>query len=170
LEQLGLQFSIRSSSYEEIIDNSRPAAEMPSYLAEQKAESLRETILENELLITADTLVMLNDVILGKPKDEEDAFNMIRSLSGKWHEVITGICLMTTEKQISFAETTEVHFKELSDEEISHYIEHYQPMDKAGAYGIQEWIGLVAVNEIKGCFFNVIGLPVPRFCKELEAF
>ena len=168
LEQLGLQFTIRTSPYEEVFDNTRPAKEMSAYLAEQKAESLKDTIHENEVLITADTLVILNDIILGKPKDEEDAFRMIRSLSGKWHEVITGMCLMTKDKKKSFAETTHVHFKELSDEEIIHYIEHYKPLDKAGAYGIQEWIGLVAVNEIKGCFFNVIGLPVPRFCKEIE--
>jgi septum formation protein len=167
LTQLGLNFTVRPSSFEEIADPSTPVNMVPAFLAEQKALDLSHTLKAKELLITADTLVILAGEILGKPRDENKAFDMIRSLSGKWHEVITGVCLLGSNAKCTFSETTHVHFKDLSDEEIWHYIQNYEVLDKAGAYGIQEWIGLVAVNEIKGCFFNVIGLPVPRLYKEL---
>ncbi len=170
LEQLGLLFVIRSSDFDEVINDSISIEQMSEYLAEQKAESLRHTLHEKELLITADTLVISGDKILGKPSDEKEAFEMIKSLSGKWHKVTTGMCLLTKDKKHTFSETTEVLFKDLSDLEISYYIDNYKTLDKAGAYGIQEWIGLIGVKEIKGCFFNVIGLPVPRFYEELKEF
>lgn len=170
LEQLGLEFIIRKSTFEEVVDPNMKASEVPLHFAEQKAEDLRPTLQENELIITADTDVILEGKILGKPASDREAIEMIRSLSGKWHEVTTGICLLSAEKKKVFAETTEVHFKDLSDAEIEYYVKHYQPLDKAGAYGIQEWIGLVGVNGIRGCFFNVIGLPVPRLWNELKEF
>ncbi len=170
LEQLGLIFVLRSSDFNEVIDDSVPIQHMSEYLAEQKGESLRHTLHDRELIITADTLVIFDGCILGKPVDEKEAFEMIKSLSGKWHKVTTGMCLLSEDKKHTFSETTEVHFKELSDFEINFYVENYKTLDKAGAYGIQEWIGLIGVKEIKGCFFNVIGLPVPRFYEELISF
>jgi septum formation protein len=170
LSQLGVEFEIRTSDEEEIIPSGIGASEVPEILASQKADFLKEDLKNNELLITADTLVILENRILGKPLDGDDAFKMLRSLSGKWHEVITGISLLTTEKALLFHETTQVHFTDISDEEITYYIDNYKPFDKAGAYGIQEWIGQTCVNEIKGCFFNVIGLPLPRLYRELKKF
>ena len=167
LEKLGLKFVLRESFFEEVVDPQMAVENVPEFFAEQKALSLEHTLQEKELLITADTLVILEGKILGKPKDELESFEMIKSLSGKWHDVTTGMCLFNKNIKKTFSETTHVHFKELSDEEINYYVEHYNTLDKAGAYGIQEWIWLVAVNEIKGCFFNVIGLPVPRFYMEL---
>ena len=170
LEQIGLFFVTRHSSFEEIVDSTLPVETVPENLAMQKAMHLKDTLKDDELIITADTLVILDGEILGKPSDEKEALEMIQKLSGKWHKVITGMCLMTKDKKLTFSETTEVHFKELSDFEISYYVESYKPLDKAGSYGIQEWIGLIGVKEIKGCFFNVIGLPVPRFYQELNEF
>lgn len=167
LVQLGLKFTIRPSDYVEVFSADLDPEKVPNYLAEQKALSLMDSLRENELIITADTLVIVGSRILGKPVDENEAFMMIKSLSGRWHKVITGVCLLSQSLKKTFSETTEVHFRELNDEEIWHYINVYKPMDKAGAYGIQEWIGLAAVNEISGCFFNVIGLPVPKLYKEL---
>ncbi len=143
---------------------------MPQYLAEQKAESLRSSLKKKEMIITADTLVLSDGNILGKPENKKEAIEMISSLSGKWHEVTTGMCLMTEKKTKTFSETTQVHFRDLTEDEIKDYVKHYKPLDKAGAYGIQEWIGLIGVKEIKGCFYNVIGLPVPKFYEELISF
>lgn len=167
LEQLGLIFSVRIPEFDEDVKVDLPVTEVPEYLAEQKAMNLFQTLRENELLITADTLVILGNEILGKPQNEDDAYDKIRALSGKWHEVITGVCLMDNISKKTFSEKTQVHFRELSENEIRYYIKNFNPLDKAGAYGIQEWIGLVAVNEIRGCFFNVIGLPVPKLYEEL---
>jgi septum formation protein len=169
LEQLGLRFEVRISNFEEIVDPSMPASEVPIHFAEMKAEDLRPTLQENEIIMTADTDVILENKILGKPGNVEEAREMLQSLSGKWHEVTTGMCLLSARNKITFSETTEVQFKKLSKSEIDYYATHFQPFDKAGAYGIQEWIGLVGVNGIRGCFFNVIGLPVPRLWSELKA-
>ena len=122
------------------------------------------------LLITADTIVVLDGEVLGKPADAAEAHQMLRNLSGKVHHVITGVCVTTFERQESFADVTEVEFAELTDDEINYYIEHYRPMDKAGAYGIQEWIGYMGVKRINGCFYNVMGLPVPRLYALLKSF
>ena len=124
----------------------------------------------NDLLITADTTVIVEGKILGKPKDYSDAFQMLRLLSGKTHLVVTGVCLRSLEKTVSFSVKTEVSFSALDDEEIRFYIENYKPFDKAGAYGIQEWIGKVAVESINGSFYNVVGLPVQRLYRELKKF
>lgn len=139
--------------------------QVPQYISKEKAAAYK--VPDDELLITADTVVVLGNEIMGKPKDADDASRMLHELSGKTHHVITGVCLTTSEKQVSFSETTEVTFRELTDREIEYYIEKYKPFDKAGAYGIQEWIGYVGVKSIEGSFFNVMGLPVERLWEAL---
>ena len=156
------------------IDESYPetleAKEIPVYLAKKIAEAYLSTMPEDELLITADTIVWTFDQILGKPKDREEAIEMLRKLSGQVHEVITGVCLTTKEKMVSFAATSSVHFAELEEEEIIYYVDNYRPFDKAGSYGIQEWIGYVAVESINGSFYNVMGLPVRLLYQQLKNF
>ena len=156
------------------IDESYPA-ELPTkqiaqYISQKKAAAYRNTIASDELVITADTIVILGDEVMGKPKDEADACRMLRELSGKTHQVITGVTLTTTEKQHSFSVETDVTFKEFSEEEIVYYVKKYQPMDKAGSYGIQEWIGYVGVTSLQGSYFNVMGLPVQRIYEALKNF
>ena len=156
------------------IDESYPETlevkEIPVYLAKKKAEAYLSTMPEEELLITADTIVWTFDQILGKPKDREEAIEMLRKLSGQVHEVITGVCLTTKEKMVSFAATSSVHFAELEEEEIIYYVDNYRPFDKAGSYGIQEWIGYVAVESINGSFYNVMVLPVRLLNQHLKNF
>lgn len=142
--------------------------DIPLYIARSKAEAYQALIKPNELVITADTIVWLNNEVLGKPVDETDAIHMLRRLSGNTHQVITGVCLTTTEWQKAFTAITEVTFDKLTDEEIDYYVHKYRPMDKAGSYGVQEWIGFVAVTGIKGSFYNVMGLPVQRLYQELS--
>ena len=141
--------------------------DIPLYIAREKAEAYLKGIESDELIITADTIVWLDNEVLGKPTDERQAKVMLRMLSGKTHHVITGVCLTTSEFQKSFTTTTEVTFAKLSEEEIDYYVEKYRPLDKAGAYGIQEWIGFVGVEAINGSYFNVMGLPIQRLYKEL---
>ncbi len=138
-------------------------------LAQKKAqEYIRQNPLNSDqIIITADTIVVLDDLLLGKPKDEKEAFQFLKLLSGKSHKVITGVAIFSTEKQLVFQEETIVYFKDLSDEEINYYIQNYKPFDKAGAYGIQEWIGAIGVEKITGSYFNVMGLPIQRLYKEL---
>lgn len=143
-------------------------AEVAGYIARQKARPYRELIGENDLVITADTVVIVEDEVLGKPKDEEDARRMLQLISGRTHQVVTGVCLLTTNKEQAFSVTTDVTFKLLSEDEISYYIEHYKPFDKAGAYGVQEWIGYIGVTSINGSYFNVMGLPVQRLWEEIK--
>lgn len=169
LQQLDLPFEIRTKEVDESFpSNFRPEA-AAVYIAEKKANSFLDT-LDTELLIAADTLVALGDEIFGKPKDSIDAFRMLGSLSGNVHEVITGVALLHQKKIYSFFEKTLVYFRELSDEEISYYIDTYQPFDKAGAYGIQEWIGMVGVERIDGSYNNVVGLPTARLYHEMRNF
>ena len=150
--------------------DSLPTADIPVYIASEKAAAYQDLMNENDLIITADTVVVLGDEVLGKPVDLDDARRMLRELSGQTHQVITGVCLMTTKRQRSFAVTTDVTFKTLSDDEINYYVDHYQPLDKAGAYGIQEWIGYIGVTSLSGSYFNVMGLPVQRIYNELQQF
>jgi septum formation protein len=147
-----------------------PTEEIPRYIAAEKAEAYKALMTPQDLIITADTVVVLGDEVLGKPVDAEDAKRMLHELSGKTHQVMTGVCLMTLEKQHSFTVITDVTFKTLTDEEINYYVEKYQPLDKAGAYGIQEWIGYIGVTGLKGSYFNVMGLPVQRIYQELLSF
>jgi len=146
------------------------ASEIPEYIAREKAAAYRPSMNDDDLIITADTVVILGDEVMGKPADKADACRMLRELSGVTHKVITGVCLMTKDKERSFAVTTDVSFACLSDEEISYYVDKYKPYDKAGAYGIQEWIGHIAVTALNGSYFNVMGFPVQRVYSELKNF
>lgn len=136
--------------------------DIPMFLAQQKAEAYLNSLTPKDMLITADTIVWLDGIVYGKPKDEADAKKMLRALSGKTHDVITGVCVTTTERQETFAAISKVTFASFSDDEINYYIEKYRPMDKAGSYGVQEWIGYIGVEHIDGSFYNVMGLPVQR--------
>lgn len=152
-----------------------PAEDVAGYIAHKKAKAYLTSITDNYLLITADTVVVVenengDNVILGKPCDYDDAVAMLKLLSGKSHQVITGCCIATTQQQRCFSVTTNVTFKTLTDEEIKHYITQYKPYDKAGAYGIQEWIGYIGVTDIEGSYFNVMGFPVQRIYTELAEF
>ena len=168
---LGIHFEVRTL---QDIDESYPdtlrGEEIPMYISAKKAEAYRQTMAANELIITADTVVCDNGIVLGKPKDAAEAKQMLRQLSGHAHEVITGVSIVTQEKTVQFASTSKVFFAALSDEEIDYYINVYQPFDKAGAYGIQEWIGYVGVTRIEGSYFNVMGLPIQRLYTELKRF
>ncbi len=144
--------------------------EIPRYIAAEKAAAYKDIMADNDLIITADTVVVLGNEVLGKPTGLDDARRMLRELSGKTHQVITGVYLMTKVKERGFSVVTDVTFKELSDEEIDYYVEKYRPLDKAGAYGIQEWIGYIGVTGLNGSYFNVMGLPVQRIYNELLLF
>ena len=168
LAGLGYTFTCRTTDAEEIFPDSLSAEEIPIFLSRLKAEALMPTLQADELLITADTIVWHNQRVLGIPHDEEEAKEMLRSLSAATHEVITGVTLTTLQRQHSFAVNTKVRFASLTEEEITHYIQQFKPMDKAGAYGIQEWIGYIGVEHIEGSYFNVMGLPVQRLYKELK--
>ena len=154
------------------VDESYPAdlagAEIPEYISREKADAYRSIMQPGELLITADTIVWLDGKVLGKPEGREGAVEMLRSLSGKSHQVFTGVCLTTTEWQKSFTAASDVEFDVLSEEEIRYYVDKYQPMDKAGAYGVQEWIGYIGVQSISGSFYNIMGLPIPTLYGELK--
>ena len=144
--------------------------DVAEYLAIKKSTVYMDQLDEGELLITADTIVLLDDEVIGKPNDESDAIRMLKLLSGKTHRVITGVCLTSVKKQISFSDTAYVTFGHLSDEEIKYYVSKYKPYDKAGAYGVQEWIGYTAVEKIEGSYFNVMGLPIFKVYKALKQF
>ncbi|NMC41949.1 MAG: septum formation protein Maf [Bacteroidales bacterium] len=169
LKDTGLDFSIEVRDYDETYPRNLKGEEIALYLARHKADSFRKEIRENEIVITADTIVWCNGEVLGKPDNEDDAKRMIRILAGNTHEVITGVTLLTTRKEISFTDTTKVTFQEMTEEEINYYIDNFRPYDKAGAYGIQEWIGITSCSSIEGSYFNVVGLPVHRVYKELKA-
>ncbi|MFC2762134.1 MAG: Maf-like protein [Prevotella denticola] len=169
LAGLNLDFEVRVlPGIPENYPRSLPASEVAGFIAREKADAYRETIGQNDLVVTADTVVVVGNEILGKPKDAEDARRMLRLISGRTHQVVTGVCLLTADKERCFSVTTDVTFKQLSEEEITYYIENYKPFDKAGSYGIQEWIGYVGVTSISGSYFNVMGLPVQRVWEEIK--
>lgn len=171
LAGLGIPFEVRViEDIDEHFPEQLPASETALYIAKRKAEVYRGQMADDELIITADTVVIVGNEILGKPADEADALRMLRLLSGRTHQVTTGVCLMTTKMQRSFDVTTDVTFKTLTDEEIMYYVNRYKPFDKAGAYGIQEWIGYIGVTGLHGSYYNVMGLPVQRIYTELQAF
>lgn len=172
LSGLGLDYEVRTlPGIDESYPDTLSGEEIPVYISSQKASAYLDALKENELLITADTIVWLDGRVLGKPSDEEEACQMLRALSGKTHQVITGVTLATTSFQKSFASVSQVTFASLTEEEIKYYVTHYHPMDKAGSYGVQEWIGFIGVERIEGSYFNVMGLPVQRLYRELkEAF
>lgn len=165
---LGIPFEVRTlQGIDESYPDTLRGAEIPIHISGKKAEAYKRMMADNELIITADTIVYDNGQVLGKPKDREEAVQMLRQLSGHAHEVITGVSIVTKEKTTQFASTSKVFFASLTDEEIAYYVDNYHPFDKAGAYGIQEWIGFVAVTRIEGSYFNVMGLPIQRLYTEL---
>ena len=167
LGELGIDFEVRViEGIDEAYSKELSVEEVPQYIAREKARVY--IVGKDEVLLTADTVVVLGNEIMGKPHDEADAMRMLRQLSGKTHQVITGVCLKTSDKQVTFADVTDVSFADLTDEEIKYYVDNFRPLDKAGAYGIQEWIGLAGVTGIKGSYFNVVGLPVHRVYAELK--
>jgi len=189
LSGLGIEFEVRVMPGIDESYPSMPASDVAGFIAEKKAQAYLPHLRDDELLITADTVVIVDDEILGKPADAADAHRMLRLLSGRTHQVITGVCIATNrdarfsrnsrdsrdsrdsgDSKVSFSVSTDVTFKQLSDEEIDYYITHYRPFDKAGAYGIQEWIGYIGVTGLCGSYFNVMGLPVQRIYQELTKF
>lgn len=169
LSGLGIDFEVRTLAG---IDESYPdhlqGEAIAAYISKAKAEAYRATLAPNDLVITADTIVSVDGNVLGKPENEAEAHQMLQLLSGRTHEVVTGVTLMTKSQQQTFTATTSVTFAPLTEAEITHYVTHYRPLDKAGAYGIQEWIGMIAVESIQGSYFNVMGLPVQRLYKALR--
>ena len=167
----GIPFEVKVlPDIEESYPDDLPVSQIAEYISTEKAAAYRELMADHDLIITADTVVIACDEVMGKPVDADDARRMLKKLSGVTHQVTTGVCLTTKTRQHHFSVTTDVTFKTLTDEEINHYIEVYKPYDKAGAYGIQEWIGYVGVTSIHGSYFNVMGLPVQRIYNELATF
>ncbi|MCB0372144.1 MAG: septum formation protein Maf [Muricauda sp.] len=159
LEELGLDFEVRPKSVAEIYPEHLQGREISEYLAQLKATPFKQELQPKEIVLTSDTVVWHNGASLAKAATPQEAFQMLRTLSGDWHEVITSVCFTALDFQKTVSAVTEVKFKEFSDEEINYYIEQCQPFDKAGAYGIQEWIGMIGISEIKGSYTNVVGLP-----------
>lgn len=170
ISSIGLPVEIRTQDVDETYPESLSAEEVPVFLAQKKAIPLIPTLSAGDVLVTSDTIVELHGEILGKPSDSEDAFRMLKKLSGNTHKVISGVTFSSVEKQHSFQRITTVSFRELSNDEITYYIDNYSPLDKAGAYGIQEWIGTIGVLRIEGSYLNVVGLPVADLIEELKTF
>ena len=168
---LNIPFRVVSiGDVEEIYPDDTPVSEVPAFLSRLKANAYISNLQDEDILVTADTVVILDNKILGKPADVEDAKGMLRRLSGRKHEVITGVTIASKEKSVTFSVATDVFFAPLSDGQIEYYVDNFLPLDKAGAYGIQEWIGAVGIERIDGSFYNVMGLPVFRLYKELSLF
>jgi len=167
-KELNIPFTIKIKSVEEIYPSNLKGEEITNFLALLKANAFNNDINENDIIITSDTIVWLKDEALEKPKNKVHAIEILQKLSGESHEVITSVCIKTIKKLITFSDITIVNFKKLSLEEINYYVENYKPYDKAGSYGIQEWIGFIGVTSIKGSYFNVMGLPVNKLYEELN--
>jgi len=170
LKDMGFHFKVMVTDLDEVYPLEMPVFEIPVYLAEMKANAIANELTDNTMIIAADTIVAIGNKVLGKPKDTKDAFEILRQISGRMHQVITGVCLKTSVKQKSFFTESHVYFRHLSDEELNYYITNFKPFDKAGAYGVQEWIGYVGIERIEGSYFNVMGLPTQRLYKELINF
>lgn len=169
LAGLGLEYEVRAlPDVDESYPKTLREGDIPLYIAREKADAYRSLLQPQELMITADTIVWLDGQVLGKPRDEVEARDMLRRMSGRTHVVYTGVCITTVGWQRSFFSSTEVQFSCLNEEEIAYYVNHYHPLDKAGAYGVQEWIGLIGVENISGSYFNIMGLPVQRLYRELK--
>ena len=165
---LGVNYEVRIlPDVDESYPDTLQGEEIPLYIAKEKADAYIPMMQLDELIITADTIVWLDGKVLGKPRDREDALQMLRTMSGRTHEVFTGVCITTTDWQRSFTAQTEVRFATLSEDEIIYYVDNFKPMDKAGAYGVQEWIGFIGVENISGSYCNIMGLPVQRLYREL---
>lgn len=171
LERLSVDFEIAVGwEVDESYPDEMPVDDVAAYLSRKKADAYKIDIADDELVITADTVVINNGAVLGKPQSATEAIEMLRSLSGHTHKVITGVTITTRQKQVTFSAVTEVEFATLDDIEIADYVETFKPLDKAGAYGIQEWIGCIGVKNINGSFYNVMGLPLHRLYSELKSF
>jgi len=171
LKELGVDFVVEDlGEVEEVFPEDMNPLEVPVYLSELKSKALQRELADNELLITSDTIVLLNGKVIGKPRDRQDAENMLKELSDNKHTVITGVTFRSSQKMHSFDAVTDVHFKPLSENEINYYLDTYKPYDKAGAYGIQEWIGYIGVEKIDGSYFNVMGLPIQKVYGEIIDF
>ncbi len=169
MQELGLDFEVRLSGTDETLPAKTKATEAACLLASRKADAMK-LISESSLVITADTIVILGKKILGKPAGKKEAIDMLNALSGKTHQVITGVCLMYRGKKLVFQDVTKVVFRKLTQEQILHYVEHWRPFDKAGGYAIQEWIGMVGISKIEGDYYNVMGLPVGKLYRKLFEF
>lgn len=170
LKGLDIEFVVQPLEADESYPSNLTREQIPLYLSQWKATHFNFTAELNELVITADTIVWIDNKILGKPENQEEAYQTLKTLSGRTHEVITGVTISTVTKTVSFYVESKVDFRHISDEEISYYVANYQPFDKAGAYGIQEWIGYIGIEKIDGSFYNVMGLPVQRLYCELLSF
>ena len=171
LQRMGVNFKVRTLfGIDESYPDSLRGEDIVCYISRNKAKAYQSSMAPNELLITADTIVYVDGEVMGKPKNAEQAKEMLHKLSGKTHQVITGVTIVTAKRTENFGVTSQVKFTNITDEEINFYVDNYLPFDKAGAYGIQEWIGIVAVEEIKGSYFNVVGLPVQRLYHKLKTF
>jgi len=170
LSSLGIKFEVRIREVNENYPPGMNKNEIPVFLAELKSHSFIGELQKNDLLITADTIVWLENEVLEKPSNEKEAKQMLQKLSGKTHEVISGVCLTSQLKKASFYSISTVQFKDLSKEEIAYYVDEFKPFDKAGAYGIQEWIGTIGITHIEGSFYNVMGLPVQKLYEEIQRF
>ena len=165
---LGVNYEVRIlPDVDESYPDTLQGEEIPLYIAKEKADAYIPMMQPDELIITADTIVWLDGKVLGKPRDREDALQMLRTMSGRTHKVFTGVCITTTDWQRSFTAQTEVRFATLSEDEIIYYVDDFKPMDKAGAYGVQEWIGFIGVENISGSYYNIMGLPVQKLYREL---
>lgn len=165
---LGMNYEVRIlPDVDESYPDTLQREEIPLYIAKEKADAYIPMMQPDELIITADTIVWLDGKVLGNPRDREDALQMLRTMSGRTHEVFTGVCITTTDWQRSFTAQTEVRFATLSEDEIIYYVDNFKPMDKAGAYGVQEWIGFIGVENISGSYYNIMGLPVQKLYREL---
>ncbi|MDA3893693.1 MAG: Maf-like protein [Salinivirgaceae bacterium] len=170
LKELKLNFEIKIKEIEEVYPPELKKEEIPVYLAELKALAFNNDLQNNELVITADTIVWVNNSVLGKPTSYQNAFSMLETLSNNKHTVYTGVCLKTKNTAKTFWASTDVYFRKLEKQEIEYYLEHYKPYDKAGSYGIQEWIGYIGIEKIEGSYFNVMGLPIQKLYDELKKF
>ena len=169
-KDMHLDFEVRLKDVEEIYPNHLKASEITDFLAVLKADAFEDTLKENDILVTSDTIVWHNGKALGKPKDYDDAFQILRALSNSTHEVFTSVCIKTNVKTEILNDVTKVTFSEISDEAIAYYLENFKPYDKAGAYGIQEWIGIVGISKIEGSYSNVVGLPVQKVYEYFSNF
>jgi septum formation protein len=170
LQGLGLRFDVWSKEVDETYPDHLQQEEIPLYLASKKAAAFREELQDGDVLITADTIVCIDGQVLNKPEDRDDAIRMIGLLNGNTHDVYTGVSIVSNEKSELLWDRTRVHFARLTAEEIEHYIDKYSPFDKAGSYGAQDWIGLVAIDRLEGSYFNVMGLPVHKVYQALKSF
>jgi septum formation protein len=171
LGELGFEFEVDTrNTFEEVYSEDTPQESIPEVLSEGKSLGFHRNLTENEILITSDTLVLCEGRVMGKPRDREDAVDMLKALSGKSHKVITAVTIRNSERMKTVSDTSLVHFKDLADSEIDYYIDNYCPFDKAGAYGIQEWIGYIGIDRIEGSYFTIMGLPVHRVYELLLEF